>query len=103
MLRPASGSHRGWEASLGLSRSRSRVATQRTRGSVTRRQKVGTGNGHLHWPHRGTVPRRFILAFICGCALSSTYGFLAGTWPFGVVEAIWTVIALDRYRRAEWR
>ena len=42
--------------------------------------------------HRG-----FILAFACGCALSSVYGFLAGTWPFGVVEAIWTVIALHRY------
>jgi len=42
--------------------------------------------------------RGFILAFACGCALSSVYGFLAGTWPFGVVEAIWTVIALRRYR-----
>ncbi|MGN6169342.1 MAG: hypothetical protein ACTHQQ_14415 [Solirubrobacteraceae bacterium] len=40
---------------------------------------------------------RFILAFACGCALSSAYGFLAGTWPFGVVEAIWAVIALRRY------
>jgi hypothetical protein len=36
---------------------------------------------------------RFVLAFALGCALSSLYGFLAGTWPFGVVEAIWTVIA----------
>ena len=43
--------------------------------------------------HRG-----FILAFACGCALSSVYGFLAGTWPFGVVEAIWTAVALNRYR-----
>ena len=42
--------------------------------------------------------RRFILAFACGCGLSSAYGFLAGTWPFGVVEAIWAVIALGRYR-----
>ena len=40
---------------------------------------------------------RFILAFAWGCALSSVYGFLAGTWPFGVVEAIWAVIALGRY------
>lgn len=40
----------------------------------------------------------FILAFACGCALSSAYGFLAGTWPFGVVEAIWAVVALHRYR-----
>jgi len=41
--------------------------------------------------------RRFVLAFACGCALSSAYGFLAGTWPFGVVEAIWSFIALRRY------
>jgi hypothetical protein len=40
----------------------------------------------------------FLLAFACGWALSSVYGFLAGTWPFGVVEAIWTAIALHRYR-----
>ena len=25
--------------------------------------------------------RRFILAFGCGCLLSSAYGFLAGVWP----------------------
>jgi hypothetical protein len=42
---------------------------------------------------------RFILAFGCGCLLSSAYGFLAGTWPFGVVEAIWAVIAFRRYDR----
>lgn len=42
--------------------------------------------------------RGFVLAFAFGCALSSAYGFLAGTWPFGVVEAIWAVIALQRYR-----
>jgi hypothetical protein len=41
---------------------------------------------------------RFVLAFALGCGLSSTYGFLSGAWPFGVVEAIWTVIALHRYR-----
>jgi hypothetical protein len=40
---------------------------------------------------------RFVMAFACGCALSSVYGFLAGTWPFGVVEAIWAVIALRRF------
>jgi hypothetical protein len=42
--------------------------------------------------------RLFILAFAGGCVLSSAYGFLAGTWPFGVVEAIWALIALRRYR-----
>ncbi len=44
-----------------------------------------------------TRGRRFVLAFALGCALSSSYGFLSGAWPFGVVEAIWTVIALRRY------
>jgi hypothetical protein len=43
---------------------------------------------------------RFILAFACGCALSSVYGFLAGTWPFGIVEAIWSFVAVQRYRSA---
>jgi hypothetical protein len=42
--------------------------------------------------HRG-----FVLAFAAGCALSSLYGFLSGAWPFGVVEAIWTAIAVHRY------
>ncbi len=41
--------------------------------------------------------RLFILAFAVGCALSSAYGFLAGTWPFGVVELLWILIALRRY------
>ena len=39
----------------------------------------------------------FILAFAVGCALSSVYGFLAGTWPFGVVEVLWSLIAARRY------
>ena len=42
--------------------------------------------------------RRFILAFACGCVLSSVYGFLAGTWPFGVVELVWAAVAVHRYR-----
>ncbi|HUY06054.1 MAG TPA: hypothetical protein VMU99_02180 [Acidimicrobiales bacterium] len=41
--------------------------------------------------------RGFILAFALGCILSSTYGFLAHTWPFGVVELIWSAIALRRW------
>jgi hypothetical protein len=40
----------------------------------------------------------FILLFACGCALSSAYGFLAGTWPFGAVEAVWAFVAINRYR-----
>lgn len=45
--------------------------------------------------------RRYVFAFACGCALSSAYGFLAGTWPFGVVEAIWALVALRRFRDAD--
>jgi hypothetical protein len=41
--------------------------------------------------------RIFVLLFALGCALSSSYGFLSGAWPFGVVEGIWTFIALRRY------
>jgi hypothetical protein len=43
--------------------------------------------------------RRFILLFALGCLLSSAYGFLSGAWPFGVVEAIWSVVAVRRYLR----
>ena len=39
----------------------------------------------------------FVLGFAAACALGSTYGFLQGSWPFGVVEAIWAVVALRRW------
>lgn len=42
--------------------------------------------------------RRFILAFALGCLLSSGYGFLSGAWPFGVVEFIWSGVAIRRYQ-----
>ena len=42
--------------------------------------------------------RRFVFLFALGCVLSSAYGFLSGAWPFGVVELIWSGIALRRYR-----
>lgn len=42
--------------------------------------------------------RRFVGLFALGCALSSSYGFLSGAWPFGVVEGVWTVVAFRRYR-----
>jgi hypothetical protein len=43
---------------------------------------------HSHW---------YILAFAAACALGSVYGFLQGAWPFGVVEAIWALVALRRW------
>jgi hypothetical protein len=40
--------------------------------------------------------RRFVLLFALGCVLSSIYGFASGAWPFGVVEAVWSLIAVRR-------
>ena len=42
----------------------------------------------------------FILAFAGACALGSVYGFLQGAWPFGLVEAIWSAVAVRRWWRA---
>lgn len=39
----------------------------------------------------------WILVFAVACAASSLYGWLAGAWPFGVVETIWAVIAVRRW------
>ena len=39
------------------------------------------------------------LGFAGACVASATYGFLQGAWPFGVVEVIWTGVALQRWRR----
>lgn len=41
----------------------------------------------------------YVLAFAGACLLASTYGFLQGAWPFGVVEAIWAVVAVHRWRK----
>ncbi|MGE0769126.1 MAG: hypothetical protein AB7L90_22000 [Hyphomicrobiaceae bacterium] len=41
----------------------------------------------------------YVLAFAGACALASLYGFLQGAWPIGVVEAIWAVVALHRWRK----
>jgi hypothetical protein len=41
----------------------------------------------------------YVLGFAGSCALASAYGFLQGAWPFGVVEAIWSAVAIHRWRR----
>ncbi len=46
----------------------------------------------------------FVLAFAVSCMMASIYGFLQGAWPFGLVEAVWSVVALRRWwfrRKAE--
>ena len=42
--------------------------------------------------------RWFILAFAGACALGSVYGFLQGAWPFGFIEAVWALVAANRWR-----
>jgi hypothetical protein len=42
----------------------------------------------------------FTLGFAGACVMGSVYGFLQGAWPFGVVEAIWSVVALRRWWKA---
>jgi hypothetical protein len=44
----------------------------------------------------------FILAFAGACLLGSAYGFLQGAWPFGLVEAVWSAIAVRRWYRAKF-
>ncbi len=39
----------------------------------------------------------FILSFASACALVSVYGFLQGAWPIGMVEAVWSLIAVRRW------
>lgn len=39
----------------------------------------------------------FVLAFAVACVASSAYGFMQGAWPFGVVEAVWALVAMRRW------
>jgi hypothetical protein len=39
----------------------------------------------------------FILGFALSCGLGSAYGFLQGAWPFGLVEAVWMLVAVRRW------
>ena len=40
---------------------------------------------------------QFVLLFAVSCTLGSAYGFLQGAWPFGVLEAVWSVVAARRW------
>jgi len=42
----------------------------------------------------------YVLAFAGSCLMASTYGFLQGAWPFGLVESVWSVVAFRRWRAA---
>ena len=40
----------------------------------------------------------YVLAFAIACLGSAAYGFLQGAWPFGVIELIWSAVAVRRWR-----
>jgi hypothetical protein len=39
----------------------------------------------------------YILGFAGACVLGSVYGFLQGAWPFGLVESVWSLVAIRRW------
>lgn len=43
--------------------------------------------------------RWYVFGFAVACALGSVYGFLQGAWPFGIIEAIWALVALRRWQQ----
>lgn len=45
----------------------------------------------------------FTFAFAIFCLGSASYGFLAGTWPFGAVETMWSIIAFHKWYRLRYR
>jgi hypothetical protein len=45
----------------------------------------------------------FVLAFAAACVCGSAYGFLQGAWPFGLVEAVWAMVAVRRWRGSRHR
>jgi hypothetical protein len=57
---------------------------------------VGTMVAFYALEGRGRI---YVLGFAASCVLASVYGFLSGAWPFGLVEAVWAVVALARWRR----
>lgn len=45
------------------------------------------------------------LAFSVSCVAASSYGFAQGAWPFGIVEFIWSIVAMKKYFKIKemWR
>ncbi|MEM1060095.1 MAG: hypothetical protein AAGK14_12670 [Verrucomicrobiota bacterium] len=42
---------------------------------------------------------KFVLGFAVSCAAASLYAVLIQSWPFAIVEAVWSVIAFRRWLR----
>ena len=41
----------------------------------------------------------FVALFSLSSAAASAYGFLIGSYPFGAIEALWAVVAAQRFLR----
>lgn len=41
----------------------------------------------------------FVLGFALACWAAAAYAWLAGAWPFTLIEVIWGVVALRRFAR----
>ena len=39
----------------------------------------------------------YVALFALGSAAASAYGFLIGSYPFGVIEALWALVAARRF------
>ena len=82
-------------------RSPSRLATLCTRGFsglvASTAALIATGwsetvpgrDFHPQWTRASTAHEK--------CGLGSAYGFLQGAWPFGAVEAVWSLVAGRRW------
>ena len=47
--------------------------------------------------------RGYVLAFAGACACAAVYAVLTRAWPFAAVEAVWSVVALYRWRETRRR
>ena len=52
----------------------------------------------FYWMERRS--KWFVLLFAIGCAASASYGFLIRSYPFGVIESAWALVALQRFSQA---
>jgi hypothetical protein len=42
----------------------------------------------------------FVVAFAGSCLMASVYGFAQGAWPFGLVEGVWSLVAIRRWKKS---
>ena len=42
---------------------------------------------------------RYVLGFALASAAAAAYGFATEAWPFAVIETVWSLVALQRWRR----